>query len=358
MSTIHVANLSPAIHGDMLRSIFAHFGPIVDIRLISGQGPASYAFVEFGTPDAAGKALAMSGSEFDGRALRVELANQKGGGSVPPQNPQALSAELFVGGLAPSITGDMLRMHFSRWGAVQEANVMTHRQTGVSKGFGFVRLQSHDQALACVGGAPHVIEGRTLNVELSNLGKNAAGMPPPAPARKRKHSTDGEGDGRGLGVQQLFDAAPALETYAQKVEADTHATCGAFGSIRSIGVPRPKVSGLCVWVEFDEPRAARAAAASLASRTYDGRTLGVRVVSSDAARKGAAAAAAPSDGDTDRLREKARFEADQSRLLQRRVEDLEAELESVRASAKKDRDFQKQRIQALVSRVAALEGGI
>ena len=61
---------------------------------------------------------------------------------------------------------------------------MTHRQTGVSKGFGFVRLQSHDQALACVGGAPHIIEGRTLNVELSNLGKNAAGMPPaPAPAQ-------------------------------------------------------------------------------------------------------------------------------------------------------------------------------
>jgi hypothetical protein len=357
MSTIHVANLSPAIHGDMLRSIFAHFGPIADIRLISGQGPASYAFVEFSTSDAAVKALAMSGSEFDGRALRVELANQKGGGgAVPPANPQALSAELFVGGLAPSITGDMLRMHFSRWGAVQEANVMTHRQTGVSKGFGFVRLQSHDQALACVGGAPHIIEGRTLNVELSNLGKNAAGMPPAPAPRKRKHSVDtGEGDGRGLCVQQLFDAAPALEAYAQKVEADTHATCGAFGSIRSIGVPRPKVSGLAVWVEFDESRAARAAAASLASRTYDGRTLGVRVVDSGAARRGAAEAAAPSDGDTERLREKARFEADQSRLLQRRVEDLESELESVRASAKKDRDFQKQRIAALVARVAALE---
>ena len=87
MSTIHVANLSPAIHGDMLRSIFAPFGPIVDIRLISGQGPASYAFVEFGTSDAAVKALAMSGSEFDGRALRVELANQKGGGGAVPPPP-------------------------------------------------------------------------------------------------------------------------------------------------------------------------------------------------------------------------------------------------------------------------------
>ena len=129
---------------------------------------------------------------------------------------------------------------------------MTHRQTGVSKGFGFVRLQSHDQALACVGGAPHIIEGRTLNVELSNLGKNAAGMPPAPAPRKRKHSVDNEGDGRGLCVQQLFDAGTGLEAYAQKVEADTHATCGAFGSIRSIGVPRPKVSGLAVWVEFDE----------------------------------------------------------------------------------------------------------
>ena len=51
MSTIHVANLSPAIYGDMLTSIFAHFGVIIDIRLISGQGPANYAFVEFGAPD-------------------------------------------------------------------------------------------------------------------------------------------------------------------------------------------------------------------------------------------------------------------------------------------------------------------
>ena len=57
-----------------------------------------------------------------------------------------------------------------------------------------------------------------------------------------------------------------------------------------------------------------------------------------------------------RAKEKARFEADQSRLLQARVTDLEAELESVRASAKKDRDFQKQRIAALVARVDALEG--
>ena len=137
---------------------------------------------------------------------------------------------------------------------------------------------------------------------------------PPAPApRKRKHSVDNEGDGRGLCVQQLFDAAPALEAYAQKVEADTHATCGAFGSIRSIGVPRPKVSGLAVWVEFDESEQRGRRPRPRVALRDDGRTLGVRVVDSGAARRGAAEAAAPSDGDTDRLREKPRFEADQSR---------------------------------------------
>jgi RNA recognition motif-containing protein len=245
MSTIHVANLSPAIHGDMLTSIFAHFGAIVDIRLISGQGPANYAFVEFGAPDSAHKALAMTGQEFDGRALRVELSKAKG---PAPPNPQAFGAELFVGGLAPSITGEALRRHFSRWGAVQEANVMTHRQTGVSKGFGFVRLQSADQARACVAGAPHVIDGRTLNVEPSNLGQAAGGgaparpgaadffaaaLPAPPPAKRARGGSRGaggaagEGDGRGLCVRQLFDAGPSLEAYAQKVEADTHATCGA-----------------------------------------------------------------------------------------------------------------------------------
>jgi len=119
-------------------------------------------------------------------------------------------------------------------------------------------------------------------------------------------------------------------------------------------VPRPRVSVMEVWVEFEESRAARAAAASLASRTYDGRTLGVRIVDAGAARRGAADASAATDDSG--LREKARFEADQSRLLQARVTDLEAELESVRASAKKDRDFQKQRIAALVARVDALEG--
>ncbi|KAH8043729.1 hypothetical protein JL722_15040 [Aureococcus anophagefferens] len=58
--TIHVGNLSPAIHGDMLRSIFGHFGTIVDIRLIAQNGPASYGFVDYATEAAAQAALSMT----------------------------------------------------------------------------------------------------------------------------------------------------------------------------------------------------------------------------------------------------------------------------------------------------------
>ena len=270
MSTIHVANLSPAIHGDMLRSIFAHFGPIADIRLISGQGPASYAFVEFSTSDAAVKALAMSGSEFDGRALRVELANQKGGGgAVPPANPQALSAELFVGGLAPSITGDMLRMHFSRWGAVQEANVMTHRQTGVSKGFRVCEIAVPRPGFGlCRWRSTHHrgpdAERRAVQFR-QERGWHAS------PRRRRGSGNTAlimkETVGGCASSSCSMPRPPSKPTHRKSRRTRMRRVAHSV-SIRSIGVPRPKVSGLAVWVEFDESRAARAAAASLASRTY------------------------------------------------------------------------------------------
>lgn len=89
--TVHVANLSPAIHTEMVRSIFAHFGTIVDIRLVASavvsvacndetaggaQGP--YAFVDYSTEAAAEAAISMSGQEFDGRRLRVERSSLLG----------------------------------------------------------------------------------------------------------------------------------------------------------------------------------------------------------------------------------------------------------------------------------------
>ena len=118
-------------------------------------------------------------------------------------------------------------------------------------------------------------------------------------------------------------------------------------------MPRPRVASQRGWVEFDDAREAAAAAASLASRTYDGRTLAVEIVDSRRARS--AKPAEPPAAKAPRLAADAAYHGAQHKLLQARVDELEAELEAARASAKKDRDFHSSRVAALTKRCEDLE---
>ncbi len=54
--------------------------------------------------------------------------------------------KLFVGGLAWATTDDSLRAAFEAFGAVSEAKVVLDRETGRSRGFGFVSFDDDDAA--------------------------------------------------------------------------------------------------------------------------------------------------------------------------------------------------------------------
>ncbi|HEX5797688.1 MAG TPA: RNA-binding protein [Candidatus Saccharimonadales bacterium] len=53
--------------------------------------------------------------------------------------------KLFVGGLPYATTSDELEQVFAEYGKVSSANVITDRDTGRSKGFGFVEFESDDE---------------------------------------------------------------------------------------------------------------------------------------------------------------------------------------------------------------------
>lgn len=57
-----------------------------------------------------------------------------------------MSNKLFVGGLAWATTEDTLREKFSEAGTVQSVKIMTERDTGRSRGFGFVEMASEEEA--------------------------------------------------------------------------------------------------------------------------------------------------------------------------------------------------------------------
>ena len=72
---------------------------------------------------------------------------------------------IFVGNLSYGTTEDAIRSLFESYGPVEKVSIITDRDTGRAKGFGFVEMTANsdaDRAIAALNGKE--FEGRTLNV--------------------------------------------------------------------------------------------------------------------------------------------------------------------------------------------------
>jgi RNA recognition motif-containing protein len=72
--------------------------------------------------------------------------------------------KLFVGSLPWSITSDSLRELFAAYGEITDAMVITDRETGRSKGFGFVTFANEADAQKALEMDGKEVEGRTIVV--------------------------------------------------------------------------------------------------------------------------------------------------------------------------------------------------
>lgn len=76
-----------------------------------------------------------------------------------------MSKKLYVGNLSFDLTQDQLQAMFGPYGAVQTAHLITDRDTGRSKGFGFVEMATDQEAQAAIGGLNgQTVDGRALTV--------------------------------------------------------------------------------------------------------------------------------------------------------------------------------------------------
>jgi RNA recognition motif-containing protein len=94
--------------------------------------------------------------------------------------------KLYVGNLAYSVRDDSLMQAFSSFGSVTSAKVMMDRETGRSKGFGFVEMGSDAEAQAAINGMNgQALEGRAVVVNEAR------------PREERPGGFGGGGGGRG-----------------------------------------------------------------------------------------------------------------------------------------------------------------
>ncbi len=95
-------------------------------------------------------------------------------------NPKAIAPmaenKLYVGNLSFNTTDDQLVQLFAQFGSVGSASIVTDRETGRSRGFGFVEMGSDAAAKAAISGLDgQMVEGRSLTVNIAKPREGGGG---------------------------------------------------------------------------------------------------------------------------------------------------------------------------------------
>ncbi|KAL1954504.1 hypothetical protein VTO42DRAFT_1115 [Malbranchea cinnamomea] len=176
--------------------------------------------------------------------------NGRASDSRPADNGQPKSSEedaanpgtnLFVTGIHPRLTESDVARLFEKYGEVQSCSIMVDPHTKESRGFGFVNMQTPEQAEAAKEGLQgEVIEGRTLSIEKARRNRPRTPTPgkyfgPPkrdyrGPPRGGRY--DRYDDRRGPYGGRRYDDAPRYGRY------DSYGYGGRYRDYGNRGVDR------------------------------------------------------------------------------------------------------------------------
>ncbi|OIT28370.1 PREDICTED: heterogeneous nuclear ribonucleoprotein 1-like [Nicotiana attenuata] len=162
---LFVGGIAWETNEESFRKYFSRFGETTDCVImmdkVSGR-PRGFGFVTFADPEVVNKVLEED-HIIDGRMVEVKR-------TVPKEDMQVKGApktkKIFVGGLPLSLTEDELKEYFSSYGYVLEHQIMLDRETGRSRGFGFVTFDSeHAIEKVLNNGRMHEICGKQVEIK-------------------------------------------------------------------------------------------------------------------------------------------------------------------------------------------------
>ncbi|XP_062856604.1 heterogeneous nuclear ribonucleoprotein A0-like [Trichomycterus rosablanca] len=163
---LFVGGLNVETTSEGLRNHFEHYGQVIDCIVVQNeqlQRSRCFGFVTYSRIEEADAAMAAKPHIVDGKTvdLKRAVAREDAG------KPEALAKvkKIFVGGLKDDIQEDDLNEYFAQFGVIEKAEVITDKNTGKKRGFGFIHFEDNDSADKAVVVKFHTINGHKVEVK-------------------------------------------------------------------------------------------------------------------------------------------------------------------------------------------------
>ncbi|XP_011042571.1 PREDICTED: 33 kDa ribonucleoprotein, chloroplastic-like [Populus euphratica] len=187
---LYVGNLPYSMTSSELAEVFEAAGRVFSAEVICDRvtdRSRGFGFVTMESVEEAKEAIRMfNGSQVGGRTLRVNFPEVPRGGEREVMEPRIRSGykgfidsehKLYAGNLGWRLTSEGLRDAFANQPGLLSAKVIYERDTGRSRGFGFVSFESAENAEAALEAMNgEEVEGRPLRLNLAG----ERSYPPPA----------------------------------------------------------------------------------------------------------------------------------------------------------------------------------
>ncbi|OVA20554.1 RNA recognition motif domain [Macleaya cordata] len=169
---LFVGNLPYDMDSEKLAELFDQAGVVEVAEVIYNRDTnqsRGFAFVTMSTIEEAEKAVEMFNRyDINGRLLNVNKAAPRGSRPERPPREFEPSLRIYVGNLPWQVDDARLEQVFSEHGKVVDARVVYDRETGRSRGFGFVTMSTQtelDDAIAALDGQS--LDGRAIRVNVA-----------------------------------------------------------------------------------------------------------------------------------------------------------------------------------------------